>query len=75
MCVSGVGVDAVDGCYFVFAAAKWRECARCESCAALFSSGVVKLEVGDHLELLIPRSTANVSLYGDSTFMGAVKLA
>lgn len=41
----------------------------------LHPSGIVKLEVGDHLELLIPRSTANVSLYGDATFMGAVKLA
>ncbi|XP_034742248.1 tumor necrosis factor ligand superfamily member 13B isoform X2 [Etheostoma cragini] len=40
-----------------------------------YTGGIVKLEVGDHLELLIPRSTANVSLYGDATFMGAVKLA
>ncbi|KAF3843143.1 hypothetical protein F7725_001992 [Dissostichus mawsoni] len=39
-----------------------------------YTGGIVKLEVGDHLELLIPRSTANVSLYGDSTFLGAVKL-
>lgn len=38
-------------------------------------SGIVKLEAGDHLELLIPRSTANVSLDGDATFLGAVKLA
>ncbi len=38
------------------------------------SSGIVKLEVGDHLELLIPRPTADVSLDGDSTFLGAVKL-
>lgn len=40
-----------------------------------YTGGVVKLEVGDHLELLIPRSTANVSLDGDSTFLGAFKLA
>ncbi|XP_041806668.1 tumor necrosis factor ligand superfamily member 13B isoform X2 [Chelmon rostratus] len=40
-----------------------------------YTGGIVKLEVGDHLELLIPRSTANVSLDGDSTFLGAVKLA
>ncbi|KAK5861135.1 hypothetical protein PBY51_022553 [Eleginops maclovinus] len=39
-----------------------------------YTGGIVKLEVGDHLELLIPRSTANVSLYGDSTFLGALKL-
>uniref|UniRef100_A0A667X4M8 TNF superfamily member 13b n=2 Tax=Myripristis murdjan TaxID=586833 RepID=A0A667X4M8_9TELE len=40
-----------------------------------YTGGIVKLEAGDHLELLIPRSTANVSLYGDSTFLGAFKLA
>ncbi|XP_044072926.1 tumor necrosis factor ligand superfamily member 13B isoform X2 [Siniperca chuatsi] len=40
-----------------------------------YTGGIVKLEVGDHLELLIPRSTANVSMDGDSTFLGAVKLA
>ncbi|XP_033966480.1 tumor necrosis factor ligand superfamily member 13B isoform X2 [Pseudochaenichthys georgianus] len=39
-----------------------------------FTGGIVKLEVRDHLELLIPRSTANVSLSGESTFLGAVKL-
>lgn len=39
-----------------------------------YTGGIVKLEVGDHLELLIPRPTANVSLDGDSTFLGAVKL-
>ncbi|KAM3608171.1 uncharacterized protein V6R79_020368 [Siganus canaliculatus] len=39
-----------------------------------YTGGIVKLEIGDHLELLIPRSTANVSLDGDSTFLGAVKL-
>ncbi|XP_068185416.1 tumor necrosis factor ligand superfamily member 13B isoform X2 [Antennarius striatus] len=40
-----------------------------------YTGGVVKLEVGDHLELLIPRSAANVSLDGDCTFLGAIKLA
>ncbi|XP_070694030.1 tumor necrosis factor ligand superfamily member 13B [Pempheris klunzingeri] len=40
-----------------------------------YTGGIVKLEVGDHLELLIPRSTANVSMEGDATFLGAVKLA
>ncbi|GAA6225617.1 tumor necrosis factor ligand superfamily member 13B isoform X1 [Lates japonicus] len=40
-----------------------------------YTGGIVKLEVGDQLELLIPRSTANVSLDGDSTFLGAFKLA
>ncbi|XP_059198864.1 tumor necrosis factor ligand superfamily member 13B [Centropristis striata] len=40
-----------------------------------YTGGIVKLEVGDQLELLIPRSTANVSVYGDSTFLGAFKLA
>ncbi|XP_030285434.1 tumor necrosis factor ligand superfamily member 13B [Sparus aurata] len=40
-----------------------------------YTGGIVKLEVGDHLELVIPRSTASVSLAGDSTFLGAVKLA
>lgn len=41
----------------------------------VISSGVVELKVGDHLELLIPRYSANVSLEEDSTFLGAVKLA
>lgn len=40
-----------------------------------YTGGIVKLEVGDHLELLIPRSTANVSLAGEDTFQGAIKLA
>ncbi|CAJ1079541.1 tumor necrosis factor ligand superfamily member 13B [Xyrichtys novacula] len=40
-----------------------------------FTGGLVKLEVGDHLELLIPRPRANVSLGGDDTFLGAIKLA
>uniref|UniRef100_A0A3Q0T7I8 TNF superfamily member 13b n=1 Tax=Amphilophus citrinellus TaxID=61819 RepID=A0A3Q0T7I8_AMPCI len=40
-----------------------------------YTGGIVKLEAGDYLELLIPRATADVSLSGDSTFLGAVKLA
>ncbi|XP_013872954.1 tumor necrosis factor ligand superfamily member 13B isoform X2 [Austrofundulus limnaeus] len=40
-----------------------------------YTGGIVKLEKGDFLELLIPRSVANVSLEGDSTFLGAFKLA
>ncbi|XP_051259476.1 tumor necrosis factor ligand superfamily member 13B isoform X4 [Dicentrarchus labrax] len=40
-----------------------------------YTGGIVKLETGDHVELLIPRSSANVSLEGDSTFLGAIKLA
>ncbi|KAM6985073.1 tumor necrosis factor ligand superfamily member 13B [Aplochiton taeniatus] len=40
-----------------------------------YTGGIVKLDVGDHVELLIPRPTANVSLDGDSTFLGAVRLA
>ncbi|XP_021178522.2 tumor necrosis factor ligand superfamily member 13B isoform X1 [Fundulus heteroclitus] len=40
-----------------------------------YTGGVVKLEKGDTLELLIPRSLANISLEGDSTFLGALKLA
>ncbi|XP_068457876.1 tumor necrosis factor ligand superfamily member 13B isoform X2 [Clinocottus analis] len=40
-----------------------------------YTGGVVRLEVGDQVELLIPRSSAAVSLCGDATFLGAVKLA
>ncbi|XP_055071229.2 tumor necrosis factor ligand superfamily member 13B isoform X1 [Misgurnus anguillicaudatus] len=40
-----------------------------------YTGGVVKLDSGDKLELLIPRSRANISLDGDSTFFGAIKLA
>ncbi|XP_035533222.1 tumor necrosis factor ligand superfamily member 13B isoform X1 [Morone saxatilis] len=40
-----------------------------------YTGGIVKLEAGDHVELLIPRSSANVSLEGDSTFLGGIKLA
>ncbi|XP_074550738.1 tumor necrosis factor ligand superfamily member 13B [Halichoeres trimaculatus] len=39
-----------------------------------YTGGMVKLEAGDHLELLIPRPTANVSLDGEDTFLGAIKL-
>ncbi|XP_017560176.1 tumor necrosis factor ligand superfamily member 13B isoform X1 [Pygocentrus nattereri] len=39
-----------------------------------YTGGIVKLEVGDRVELLIPRSTANISLDGDSTYLGAIKL-
>ncbi|XP_066542935.1 tumor necrosis factor ligand superfamily member 13B isoform X2 [Hoplias malabaricus] len=39
-----------------------------------YTGGLVKLEAGDRVELLIPRSTANISLDGDSTFLGAIKL-
>ncbi|XP_041699554.1 tumor necrosis factor ligand superfamily member 13B-like [Coregonus clupeaformis] len=39
-----------------------------------YTGGIVKLEVGDSVELLIPRSTANISLDGDSTFLGAFRL-
>uniref|UniRef100_A0AAZ3NW61 TNF superfamily member 13b n=1 Tax=Oncorhynchus tshawytscha TaxID=74940 RepID=A0AAZ3NW61_ONCTS len=39
-----------------------------------YTGGIVKLEVGDMVELLIPRSTANISLDGDSSFLGAFRL-
>ncbi|XP_076120157.1 tumor necrosis factor ligand superfamily member 13B [Alosa pseudoharengus] len=40
-----------------------------------YTGGIVKLEVGDKVELLIPRESADVSLGGDFTFLGAIKLA
>ncbi|KAJ8256133.1 hypothetical protein COCON_G00199970 [Conger conger] len=40
-----------------------------------YTAGVVKLEAGDRLELLIPRKTPKILLDGDSTFFGAVRLA
>uniref|UniRef100_A0AAV2K0Z8 THD domain-containing protein n=1 Tax=Knipowitschia caucasica TaxID=637954 RepID=A0AAV2K0Z8_KNICA len=40
-----------------------------------YTGGIVKLDIGDHLELLIPRTEANISLDGEGTFMGALKLA
>ncbi|XP_071004725.1 tumor necrosis factor ligand superfamily member 13B-like [Oncorhynchus clarkii lewisi] len=39
-----------------------------------YTGGIVKLEVRDMVELLIPRSTANISLDGDSSFLGAFRL-
>uniref|UniRef100_A0A672GUX3 TNF superfamily member 13b n=1 Tax=Salarias fasciatus TaxID=181472 RepID=A0A672GUX3_SALFA len=39
-----------------------------------YTGGIVKLDVGDYVELLIPRPSANLSLDGDSTFLGAIKL-
>uniref|UniRef100_A0A8C6TF47 TNF superfamily member 13b n=1 Tax=Neogobius melanostomus TaxID=47308 RepID=A0A8C6TF47_9GOBI len=39
-----------------------------------YTGGIAKLETGDHLELLIPRPSANISLDGEGTFMGAFKL-
>ncbi|XP_056320887.1 tumor necrosis factor ligand superfamily member 13B isoform X2 [Danio aesculapii] len=40
-----------------------------------YTGGVVKLDCGDRLDLLIPRAHANISLEGDATFLGAIKLA
>ncbi|XP_053090524.1 tumor necrosis factor ligand superfamily member 13B [Pangasianodon hypophthalmus] len=40
-----------------------------------YTGGIVKLDVGDRVELLIPRPTANISLDGDCTYLGAIKLA
>ncbi|XP_063070286.1 tumor necrosis factor ligand superfamily member 13B [Engraulis encrasicolus] len=40
-----------------------------------YTGGIVKLEAGDTVELLIPRDSAKVSLGGDFTFLGAIKLA
>ncbi|XP_028655048.1 tumor necrosis factor ligand superfamily member 13B [Erpetoichthys calabaricus] len=40
-----------------------------------YTAGIAKLEQEDSIELLIPRPSANVSLDGDSTFFGAIKLA
>lgn len=40
-----------------------------------YTGGVVKLDSGDRLDLLIPRAHANISLEGDATFLGAIKLA
>ncbi|XP_035265407.1 tumor necrosis factor ligand superfamily member 13B-like [Anguilla anguilla] len=40
-----------------------------------YTGGIVRLEAGDRLELLIPRQYASVSLEGDATFFGAVRLA
>ncbi|XP_060732228.1 tumor necrosis factor ligand superfamily member 13B isoform X1 [Tachysurus vachellii] len=40
-----------------------------------YTGGIVKLDVGDTVELLIPRPTASLFLDGDCTYMGAIKLA
>jgi len=37
-------------------------------------SGIAKLEEGDELQLTIPRRRAKISLDGDGTFFGAVRL-
>ncbi|XP_078078884.1 uncharacterized protein LOC144500015 [Mustelus asterias] len=39
-----------------------------------FTAGIAKLEVGDELELIIPRIQAQIALNGDGTFFGAMKL-
>nr|QIE07168.1 TNFSF13b [Lepidosiren paradoxa] len=39
-----------------------------------YTAGIAKLEEGDVLDLLIPRVNANISLFGDATFFGAIKL-
>ncbi|XP_075054149.1 tumor necrosis factor ligand superfamily member 13B [Mixophyes fleayi] len=39
-----------------------------------FTAGIAKLEDGDELHLVIPRGQAKISLSGDGTFFGAIKL-
>ncbi|XP_048875821.1 tumor necrosis factor ligand superfamily member 13B [Brienomyrus brachyistius] len=39
-----------------------------------YTAGVVMLEAGDRVELLIPRQTANISLSGEDTFFGIMGL-
>ncbi|XP_069859407.1 tumor necrosis factor ligand superfamily member 13B [Dipodomys merriami] len=39
-----------------------------------YSAGIAKLEEGDELQLAIPRENAQISLDGDGTFFGALKL-
>ncbi|XP_067830706.1 tumor necrosis factor ligand superfamily member 13B-like [Heptranchias perlo] len=39
-----------------------------------FTAGIAKLEMGDELELVIPRIQAQIALNGDGTFFGAIKL-
>ncbi|XP_072434375.1 uncharacterized protein [Chiloscyllium punctatum] len=46
-------------------------CCPNDSC---FTAGIAKLEVGDELELIIPRIQAQIALKGDGTFWGAIKL-
>ncbi|GCB69152.1 hypothetical protein scyTo_0012374 [Scyliorhinus torazame] len=40
-----------------------------------FTAGIAKLEVGDQLELIIPRDQAHIALTGDGTFFGVLKLS
>ncbi|KAK3543440.1 hypothetical protein QTP70_020918 [Hemibagrus guttatus] len=40
-----------------------------------YTGGIVKLDIGDTVEVLIPRPTASISLDGDCTYLGAIKLA
>lgn len=72
-CYTGGECVFVGACTFVCVHAC--VCVLFLSVLTVFSIGIVKLEVGDSVELLIPRSTAKVSLDGDSTFLGAVRLA
>ncbi|XP_055965462.1 tumor necrosis factor ligand superfamily member 13B [Sorex fumeus] len=39
-----------------------------------YSAGIARLEVGDELQLAIPREDARISRDGDATFFGALKL-
>ncbi|XP_038617806.1 tumor necrosis factor ligand superfamily member 13B [Tachyglossus aculeatus] len=39
-----------------------------------YTAGIAKLEEGDELQLTIPRNSAKISLDGDGTFFGAVRL-
>ncbi|XP_075446836.1 tumor necrosis factor ligand superfamily member 13B [Ascaphus truei] len=39
-----------------------------------YTAGIAKLEEGDELQLTIPRNKANISLKGDGTFFGAIRL-
>ncbi|XP_051882498.1 tumor necrosis factor ligand superfamily member 13B-like [Pristis pectinata] len=42
--------------------------------SSCFTAGIAKLEVGDELELVIPRTQAQIALTGDGTFFGAIEL-
>ncbi|KAM8975777.1 tumor necrosis factor ligand superfamily member 13B [Pelodytes ibericus] len=39
-----------------------------------FTGGIAKLEEGDELQLIIPRSAAKIFVSGDGTFFGAIRL-
>lgn len=65
---------AEDTLPLLMAALSETEAARLPWWHIFISSGIVQLKAGDHVELLIPRSSAIVSLEEDSTFLGAVKL-